>query len=155
MGKVRKINRSRIKKITGGKDPTRVVEEFMVRRGLDPDECLAQRTSDISTWSVTLSDEEELEITLEGVRRPAECTLYMGVNVLSVPIRDSASVLAAALTVADTIIGAKLSLVNHDLVLSVTMYTANIGVEEVDYFYELLTRQKSTIRDAILEEYAN
>ncbi len=155
MSKVRKIPSAKIRKITGGKDPTRLVEEFMVRRGFDPDECLQQRTADIATWSVPLSGEEELEISLEGLNRPAETTLYMGVNVLTVPIKDSSAVLAAALIVADTLIGAKISLVNYDLVLSVTVYTANMGVDEVDYLYELLTRQKGGIQEAIAEELGN
>lgn len=152
MSKVRKIAPARIRKITGGKDPTRLVEEFMIRRGFNPDECLQQRTSDLAQWLVPLSDDEDLEITLEGLSRPPETTLYMGVNVVAVPLADGARVLVAALTVADTLIGAKLSLVNYDLVLSVTVYTANMGVDEVDYFYELISRQKVGVQEAISEE---
>ena len=152
MSKVRKIAPARIRKITGGKDPTRLVEEFMIRRGFNPDECLQQRTSDLAQWLVPLSDDEDLEITLEGLNRPPETTLYMGVNVVAVPLADSARVLVAALTVADTLIGAKLSLVNYDLVLSVTVYTANMGVDEVDSFYELISRQKVGVQEAISEE---
>lgn len=124
----------------------------MVRRGFNPEECLQQRTADLTQWLVPLTEEEDLEITLEGLTRFPETTLYMGVNVLSVPLADANKVLVAALTVADTLIGAKLSLVNYDLVLSVTVYTANMGVDEVDYFYELITRQKSGIHEAITEE---
>ncbi len=152
MSKVRKIAQARIRKITGGKDPTRIVEEFMLRRGFNPEECLQQRTADLAQWLVPLGSEEDLEITLEGLGRPPECTLYMGVNVLAVPIHDINKFLVSALTVADTLIGAKLSLVNYDLVLSVTVYTANMGVDEIDYFYELLTRQKTGIHEAIMEQ---
>jgi hypothetical protein len=154
MTKIRKIVPARIRKITGGKDPNRLVEEFMIRRGFDPDECLQQRTTDFATWSVPVAEGEELEVTLEGLSRPPETTLYMGINVMSVPIKDSSRYLAAALIIADTLIGAKLSLVNYDLVLSVTTYTANIGSEDVDYFYELITRQKSGVQEAIEEERA-
>ncbi len=152
MAKVRKIASARIRKLTGGKDPTRLVEEFMIRRGFDPEECLQQRTSEFATWSVPLSEDEELEISLEGLNRPPETTLYMGVNVMAVPIKDSYEIIPAALIVADTLIGAKLSLVNYDLVLSVTVYTANMGLDEVDYYYELISRQKLGIQDAIAEE---
>ena len=58
----------------------------------------------------------------------------------------------AALTVSDTLIGAKLSLVNYDLVLSVTSYTANMSVDDIDYYYEIITRQKLGVRDAIENE---
>ncbi|MCB0324132.1 MAG: hypothetical protein KDD69_11190 [Bdellovibrionales bacterium] len=152
MSKVRKLSPARIRKITGGKDPTRLVEEFMIRRGFDPEECIQQRTSDLAQWLVPLGEEEDLEITLEGLTRPPETTLYMGVNVLSVPLRDTQRVLYAALAVADTLIGAKLSLVNYDIVLSVTSYTGNMGVDDIDYFYELITRQKGSVLEAISEE---
>ena len=152
MSKIRKIGPTRIRKITGGKDPTRLVEEFMIRRGFNPEDCLQQRTSDLAQWLVPLSDEEDLEITLEGLSRPPETTLYMGLNVFSVPLGEVNRFLVAALTVADTLIGAKLSLVNYDLVLSVTAYTANVGVDEVDYSYELITRQKSGVQEVLSEE---
>jgi len=152
MSKIRKINSARIRKIAGGKDPARLIEEFLVRRGFDPDECLQQRTSDSATWSIPLSDEEELEITLEGMPRPLETTLYMGVNVCGVPLKDTANFLAGALVIADTLIGAKLSIVNYDLVLSITVYTENMGPDMVDYYYELITRQKLPVYDSIMEE---
>jgi hypothetical protein len=152
MSKIRKIAPARIRKITGGKDPSRLVEEFMIRRGFDPEECLQQRTTDLCQWLVPLSEDEDLEITLEGLNRPPETTLYMGVNVLAIPVRDSHKFLYAALAVSDTLIGAKLSLFNYDLVLSVTSYTANMGIDDIDYYYELITRQKSGIQEAILEE---
>ena len=152
MVKVRKLKSANIRKITGGKDPTRIVEEFLARRSFDPEECLQQRTGDIATWSVPLSEEEELEITLEGLSRATETTLYMGINVFAVPLMNLQNVLIATLVVSDTLIGAKLSLVNYDLVLSITSYTANMGVDDIDYFYELLLRQKPGVHDAILEE---
>lgn len=152
MGKVRKIGPTKIRKIQGGKDPARVVEDFMVRRGFNPEECLQQRTSDLAQWLVPLTSEEDLEITLEGLTRLPESTLYMGVNVYPVPIKGASDVLCAALVVADTLIGAKLSLVNYDLVLSVTAYTSNLSAEDVDFYYELITRQKSGIQEAITEE---
>lgn len=152
MAKVRKISPTRIRKITGGKDPTRIVEEFMVRRGFDPEECLQQRTGDLAQWLVPLGEEEDLEITLEGLQRPPETTLYMGVNVISIPLKETQRFLYAALAVADTLIGAKLSLVNYDLVLSCTSYVGSMGIDDIDYIYELITRQKSGVVEAITEE---
>ena len=102
MGKVRKITPARIRKISGGKEPSRLVEEFMLRRGFNPDECVQQKTLQLSQWLIPLSDEEDLEITLEGLNRHPETTLYMGVNVMTVSIRDYSKFLYAALAVADT-----------------------------------------------------
>lgn len=152
MSKIRRLTPTRIRKITGGKDPGRLVEEFMIRRGFDPEECLQQRTADLAQWLVPLEDEEELEITLEGLNRPPESTIYMGLNIMAVPLRDCHRVLTAALVVADTLIGAKISLVNYDLVLSVTSYTGSIGIDDLDFNFELITRQKAAIQEAILEE---
>jgi hypothetical protein len=155
MSKIKKITPTKIRKITGGKDPIRIVEEFMTRRGFNPEECLHQRTSDLAQWLVHLSDEEDLEITLEGLNRSLESTLYLGVNVIAIPIADAQKFLFSALSVADTLIGAKLSLVNYDLVLSVTVHTNDMEVDEIDYYYELIIRQKSNVRDVIAEELEN
>ena len=38
MSKVRKIVPDRIRKITGGKDPARIIEEFLIKRGFDPED---------------------------------------------------------------------------------------------------------------------
>lgn len=153
MGKIRRIgSTAKIKKITGGKDPTKIIEEFMLRRGFDPAECLQQRTNQLVQWLLPLNDTEDLEITLEGLHRPVETTLYIGVNVMSVPLRDTAKFTYAALLVADTLIGAKLSVVNYDLVLSVTTYTSDFSVEEVEFYFEMITRQKTTVIDAITDE---
>jgi hypothetical protein len=152
MSKVKKIVPAKIRKITGGKDPTRIVEEFMLRRGFDPDDCIQQRSNDLAQWLIPLNEEEDLEITLEGLGRSPETTLYMGVNVFPVPLSDTGAFFYTALAVADTLIGAKLSLVNYDLVLSVTLYIANMGVDDIDYYYELITRQKIGVQEAINHE---
>lgn len=155
LGKISRITPTRIRKISGGKEPSRLVKEFMLRRGFNPDDCMQQRTNQLSQWLVPLSDDEDLEITLEGLNRHPETTLYMGVNVMTVSIREYNKFLHAALAVADTLIDAKLSLVNYDLVLSVTTYTASVSVEDIDYYFELITRQKEGVLEAINEELSN
>ena len=152
MNKISRIAPAKIRKIAGGKDPVKTIQDFLSRRAFDPEHCLQQQNPQLAQWLVPLSDEEDLEITLEGLHRPMETTLYMGVNVVAVPLRDTAKVLHAALTVADTLIGAKLSLVNYDIVLSVTAYADNLSAEEADYLFELITRQKSAVFEAISEE---
>lgn len=152
MNKVKKFGPPRIKKIAGGRDPVRIVEEFIARRGFDPEECVRQKSGDVATWCAPLTEDEELEVTLEGLNRPLETTLYMGVNVLTVPIKNCERFLAAALIVADRLIGAKLSLVNYDFVLSVTADLGDRGIEEIDYYYELINRQKTWLREEIIQE---
>ena len=152
MSKISKIASARIKKISGGKDPKKTIEEFMLRRGFNPEECLQQRTKQMIQWLLPLEEDEDLEVTLEGTNRAIDTTLYVGVNVMSVPLGDVQKFTYAALLVADTLIGAKLSIVNYDLVLSVTTYASDLSVEDVEFYYEIINRQKSMVIDAISDE---
>ncbi|RMG45361.1 MAG: hypothetical protein D6719_00320 [Candidatus Dadabacteria bacterium] len=152
MGKVKKFAAVNIRKITGGKDPVRLVEEFILRRGFDPDECQKEKNPDSIRWMLSLGGDEELEVLLEGLKRPQETTIYMGVNVAAVPLRSSHDFLVAALEIADGLVGIKVSLVGHYLVLSATLGAAGISVEDLDYHYRLITAQQSWFREALAEE---
>lgn len=152
MSKIRKIASARIKKISGGKEPVKVLEEFMSRRGFNPQDCLQQRTNQMVQWLLPLDEDEDLEVTLEGKNRSIDSTLYVGVNVMSIPIAEAQKFTYAALLVADTLIGAKLSIVNYDLVLSITTYASDLSVEDVEFYYEIINRQKSAVIDAITDE---
>ncbi len=152
MSKIRKIASARIKKISGGKEPTKIIEEFMHRRGFNPEDCLQQRTNQMIQWLLPLDEDEDLEVTLEGTNRAIETTLYIGVNVMPVPLGDVQKFTYAALLVADTLIGAKLSIVNYDLVLSITTYANDLSVEDVEFYYEIINRQKSAVIDVISDE---
>ncbi|MBL7663072.1 hypothetical protein JNK13_10020 [bacterium] len=152
MGKLKKLPSPKIRKITGGKEPAKLVEEFLVSRGFNPEECLQQRSADAASWSVPIAPEEELEISIEGLGRTNETTIYMGINIMTIPTKNFHNALVAALTVADTLIGAKLSLVNYDLVLSITSYANDIGAHDLDYLFELISKQKTHIYDALIDE---
>ena len=152
MGKVKKFSGLSIRKITGGKDPIRLVEEFVLRRGFDPEECKREKDTDNARWMLKLEGDEELEVLVEGIKRPAETTIYMGVNVTTVPVRSGMDVLAAALEIADGLVGIKVSLVGHFLVLSATLGAAGISVEDLDYNYKLITAQQSWFREALADE---
>jgi len=152
MGRVKKFAAMSIRKITGGKDPIRLVEEFIVRHGFDPDECAREKNSDSARWMVKLGEEEELEILAESLKVSAETTIYMGVNIATVPVRGGADMLAAALEIADGLVGIKVSLVGHYLVLSSTLGASGITVEELDYNFKLITAQQSWFRDALADE---
>ena len=86
MGKIKKFAEINIRKITGGKDPVRLVEDFLSRKGFDPEKCQREKTPDLVRWMVQIKGEDELEILLEGIRKPADSTLYMGLNIVTVPI---------------------------------------------------------------------
>lgn len=153
MKKVKHISTSHITKLTGGRDPLTIVQDFIRRRGFDSFATVQKKTNDIVTWSVDLGFDEELEITLEGLSNISETTLYMGINIMSIPLNDIDCFLIAALNSADTLIGAKLSLVNYDLVISVTEYASELTTEIVDYIFELINRQKPAIKEAIVEQF--
>ena len=152
MGKVKKFNQGTIKKITGGKDPVKIVEEFVLRRGFDPDEVKQDATAESHRWMLRLSGSEELEVLVEGLKRPSETTIYMGVNVVIVPVRGANDLLATALEIADGLVGIKVSLVGHYLVLSATLGAAGVSVEELDYHYKLIAAQQSWFREELANE---
>lgn len=152
MGKIKKFAALNIRKIVGGKDPQRIVEEFILRLNANPDEVQKDKTPDNIRWMLQLSDGVELEILLENLRKLQETTVYLGVNVLAVPIRGSHDLLAAALEIADGLVGIKVSLVGHYLVLSASLGAADIGVEDLDYHLRLITAQRTWFLDALTDE---
>jgi hypothetical protein len=152
MGKIKKFAELNIRKITGGKDPVRVVEDFLSRKGFDPEKCQREKTPDLVRWMVQIKGEEELEILLEGIRKPADSTLYMGLNIITVPIRGAHDMLAAALEIADGLVGIKVSLVGHYLVLSSSLSATALTLEEVDYNYRLIEVQEGWFRDTLASE---
>ncbi len=152
MGKIRKFAELNIRKLTGGRDPVRVVEDFIARRGFDVEKCLKERSPDLIRWMVQTKGDEELEILLEGVRTPADTTLYMGLNIVTVPIRGAQEMLAAALEIADGLVGIKVSLVGHYLVLSSSLSANGLSAEELDYNYRLIEAQESWFRETLAAE---
>ncbi len=152
MGKIKKFASVQIKKITGGKDPSRLIEDFIIRRGFDPEKCVKEKSSDNVRWMIPMSEEEELEILIESLTKPTETTIYMGVNIIPVPIRGASEVLAAALEIADGLVGIKVSLVGHFLVLSSSFPTADISTDDLDYHYEMISAQQSWFREALADE---
>ncbi len=152
MGKIKKFAALNIKKIVGGKDPVRIVEEFILRMNINPNDVSKDKTPDNARWMLKLGDGVELEILLENLRKLSETTVYLGVNVLAVPIRGSNELLAAALEIADGLVGIKLSLVGYYLVLSASLGAADISVEDLDYHFRLITAQRPWFLEAITDE---
>jgi hypothetical protein len=152
MGKIKKFAEINIRKITGGKDPVRLVEDFLSRKGFHPEKCQREKTPDLVRWMVQIKGEEELEILLEGIRKPADSTLYMGLNIVTVPIRGAYDMLAAALEIADGLVGIKVSLVGHYLVLSSSLSATGLSLEEVDYNFRLIEAQEGWFRETLVSE---
>lgn len=141
-----------IRKITGGKDPVRLVEDFIIRQGFDPEKCIQEKSADSARWMIPLGHDEELEVLAENLKAANDTTIYMGVNVLTVPIRGSNDILAAALQIADALVGIKLSLVGHYLVLSASVSAAGMSVDEIDYYYKLIQAQQGWFKETLAEE---
>ena len=152
MGKVRSISSVKVRKLTGGKDPVKLVEDFIVRRGFDPQECCRDRGVENIRWVIPLQEGEDLEVLLEGINRPHETTIYMGVNVATVPLRGAQEVLVAALEIADGLVGIKVSLVGHFLIISASSSAAGLTLEELDYNYEIICAQKEWFRETLADE---
>lgn len=152
MVKLKKFAAVNIRKLTGGKDPLRLIEEFIVRRGFDPETSIREKTPDNCRWMLTLAEGSELELLVESLKKPQETTIYLGVNIATVPLRGSQDMLVAALEIADGLVGIKVSLVGHYLVLSASLAAAGITIEELDYTFRLITAQQEWFRSALLDE---
>jgi len=152
MGKIKKFNSPTVTKLSGGKDPERLIEEFILRLGFDAEKSERARDIDTIRWMLGVGNGRELEVLLEGVRRPHETTIYLGLNILTVPIRGASEMLAAALEIADGLIGIKVSLVGHALVLSASLAASGISVDELEYYYKLIIAQQNWFRDALCDE---
>jgi hypothetical protein len=87
-----------------------------------------------------------------GLKRPAETTIYMGLNIATVPIRGAYEMLTAALEIADGLVGIKVSLVGHYLVLSASLGAAGLTVDELDYNFKLIVAQEVWFRQVLADE---
>lgn len=152
MTKIKKFPSLAIRKIEGGKDALKIAEELISRLGFDPAVCEREKSLEAARWMVALDEGKELELLVENLRKPNETTVYLGVNICTVPIRGSTEVLAAALEIADGLIGVKVSLVGHYLVLSASMSASGVSVEELEYYVKLLNAQESWFRQELIDE---
>jgi hypothetical protein len=152
-GKVKKFSSPVIRKITGGKDPVRIVHEFIVRRGSDPENAEKEKSGDFIRWILPISAGNDLEILVEGIKVSAETTMYLGVPIVNVPLKGFSDFLVSALEVADGLVGTKLSLVSSTLVLSATLAASGASVEELDYHFNLLVGQQAWFQKALQEQF--
>lgn len=152
MAKIKKFRPLGIRQILGGKDPVRVVEEFILRLGVDPDSCKKEESPDFVRWLVELQAGEELEVLIESLKKTSSTTVYLGVNVLTIPLKGAYDVLAAALKIADGLVGIKVSVVGHELILSASLAMADTDVDGLDYSYRLIAAQQSWFKNELLTE---
>ena len=67
-------------------------------------------------------------------------------------MRGANEMLAAALEIADGLVGIKVSLVGHYLVLSSTLGATGMSLEELDYNFKLIAAQQTWFREALADE---
>ncbi len=158
MGKIKKFGVN-FKKLSGGLDPAnlrkdriRLVQEFILSLGFNPDECIQENANDTIRWVLSISEDEELEVLVEGLKKPSETTVYMGVNIATVPVRGATDVLITALEIADGLVGIKVSLVGHFLVLSGSLGLAGTTLKDLEYHYKLITAQQDWFKATMAEE---
>jgi hypothetical protein len=141
-----------IRKITGGKDPTRIIQDMIVSLDFDPKECEKSKTADGGRWVIPISDSQELEILADGLKNVQTGTVYLGLNICLVPLRDAHALLTVALELADGLVGIKVSLVGHSLILSATLGASGLTLDELEYHYKLITAQESWFKEKLLAE---
>ena len=152
MGKIKKFTGLKLSKSDAVKDPVKLIEKFIEDTGFDPAESLNESTSDTKRWVIEIAEDVVMEILLEALQKPTETSVYMGINVAVVPVRNSSDFLAASLEVADGLIGVKISLVGHFLVMSVSAPLSGLTLEDLQYNYMLITTQAPWYKEALATE---
>lgn len=152
MAKTKKFPHLSIRKIVGGRDPLNAIEEFIKTKGFIPEECEQDIGPDNRRWMVKLDGTQELEILLEGIRQQSNTTIYLGINIALVSIRNAQEMLTAALELADGLIGIKLSLVGHFLVLSSSFSANEASVENLENAWALLSAQQRWFTETLAKE---
>ncbi len=138
-----------LKSITGDKDPVRLIEDFIHDLGFDSEECLNIRSAETCRWVVPLNDEVQLELLLENIKQVFGTILYMGVNISTVPLKDTQNFLIQALETADSLIGVKVSVVGHFLVLSSTANLHDKNISDINYQMTELLQQSAWFQSAL------
>lgn len=150
---VKRFNTSVLGEMLIGKDPEKIVCHFLQKKGYDPKKTLKEKTDNSRRWMINVDDGHEMEIFLDKIKKPQEATVYMGINIVTVPIRDTQNFLVSALEIADGLIGVKLGLVGYFLILSAGLGAEKITYDELDYYFRLILAQKEWVKDAILNEF--
>jgi len=152
MSKVKKFNPLSIRSMSGGKDPKKLVEDFITRIGFDAEDARKEKSADSVRWMVPLKEGQDLEILAENIKLPHETTIYMGINAVTVPIKGSFEMIASALELADGLVGIKISLVGHFIVLSATLGAQAASVEELEYHFKLICAQLPWFRQSLADD---
>lgn len=151
MAKVTKFPFKGLRKLIGGYDPTRVVEEFLSSIGQNPKECRDEDfyNKDLRRWEYKTKDKAKYEVLIEELLTREETTIYQGIDICEVPMHLAATVLPAALEIADGLVGLKVSLVGNFLVLSDTNQAEGSNVEEMLYIHQLMMIQRAWFRQEL------
>lgn len=148
----KKFKLHQVKTIRGGKDPTKLLRELILKLGFDPASVEVESDDTRIRWMIPYSESEDVEIILDSPKSSQDATIYIGINVCSVPIRRVTETLAVALELADGLIGAKVSLVGRFLVLSVTVPAYSTSFDELEYMYKLVIAQRQWFLNLLIEE---
>ncbi len=143
------------KSIAGGKDARRSIEQFLEKRNQDPSEYLKKAVRGADRW--VYEDKEqgvELEILHDhgdGLEEPIP-TVYLGINLFEVPMKNFTDVLAVALQIADGLVQTKVSIVGHYFILSACLPADDVSIEQLDYLYKSMLFQRDWFCDTLFKE---
>lgn len=144
---------SKIKQINGGRDPIKLIQQFITERSFNHEECLQNKTADTARWVLEVNDDFYIELILENIKSLSDTSIYIGVNVATVPLKKTQDFLVTALETADALVGVKISVVGHYLVMSTALNMSNITLELLDMHYTLIMEQSEWFRETLTKAY--
>jgi len=142
------------KSITGGKNARKSIEQFLENRNQDPSEFLKNAVRGADRW---VFEDKEQGVELELLHDHSEVdgevpTVYLGINLFEVPMRNFADVLATTLQIADGLVQTKISIVGHYFILSSCLPADDVTTDQLEYLYKSLIFQRDWFLDTLFKE---
>jgi hypothetical protein len=140
-----KVLTPKIVVLDGGRAPIKIIEEFISKLVKDPSELELFSDCNQKKWSIHLNRSNfsgELSIILKGRGLAPESSLYLGLPLCYIPVRDSVNFMVTILELANTLVSAQVGLISNTIVLGTSMP-----------IFEVSSRCLLLCLDSLIEQY--
>jgi hypothetical protein len=136
----------KLKRVEGGQSPVRVVQDFLLGIGgspIDDEQRLALHHA--RTWRVLIHDVGPLTVELENTQKSNDVIITLAFPLVTVPIKDTLSILIAALELCKPLVGCRLYLEENRLVIAASICGDVISLDSLSLHYELIKAQRDLL----------
>ncbi|RME60036.1 MAG: hypothetical protein D6780_04130 [Candidatus Dadabacteria bacterium] len=152
----KKVEKPILRKVKGGKNIIKVIENFVKKNGVDPKEAQQFKNDEAGMWIFTTNQGIHLELACmappEGVEAPLDYLVSLTVPLIRVPIAESLKVLATALEIASNLVYSKLILSEDVLLVNLVITDPTITVDDLEEWTEILSVESEALKEDLLAE---